>query len=122
MANYYLQLRGTERVLQITQHNLAFADQLVTLTLERQAAGLTTALDVANARATQAQIQSQIPGLIAQRDGLIDQIGLLLGETPEELPPALVTAGPDPGDAADRAREPALHAVAAPAGRARGGG
>src|SRR6202012_3976149 len=37
VANYYLQLRGTERVLQITEHNLAFADQLVTLTLERQA-------------------------------------------------------------------------------------
>jgi NodT family efflux transporter outer membrane factor (OMF) lipoprotein len=96
VANYYLQVRGTERVLEITQHNLAFADQLVSLTLERQEAGLTTALDVANARATQAQIRSQIPGLIAQRDGLIDQIGLLLGETPENLPAALVTPAPLP--------------------------
>ena len=96
VANYYLQVRGTEEVLQITQHNLAFADQLVTLTLERQAAGLTTALDVANARATRAQILSQIPGLIAQRDGLINQIGLLLGETPEELPPVLVSPAPIP--------------------------
>ena len=96
VANYYLQLRGTERVLDITQRNLAFADQLVSLTLERQAAGLTTALDVANARATQAQIQSQIPGLLAQRDGMIDQIGLLLGETPDDLPAALVTSAPIP--------------------------
>ena len=96
VANYYLQLRGTERVLQITRDNLAFADQLVSLTLERQQAGLTTALDVANARATQAQIQSQIPGLIAQRDGLIDQIGLLLGQTPDGLPPALLTPAPIP--------------------------
>jgi NodT family efflux transporter outer membrane factor (OMF) lipoprotein len=96
VANYYLQLRGTQRVLDITRHNLAFANQLVSLTLERQEAGLTTALDVANARATQAQIQSQIPGLIAQRDAIIDQIGLLLGETPDDLPPALVTAAPIP--------------------------
>ena len=91
VANYYLQLRGTETVLQITRDNLAFANQLVALTLERQQAGLTTALDVANARATQAQIQSQIPGLVAQRDGLIDQLGLLLGQTPESLPAALLT-------------------------------
>ncbi|HEY1858157.1 efflux transporter outer membrane subunit [Acidocella sp.] len=96
VANYYLQLRGTERVLQITRDNLAFADQLVSLTLERQQAGLTTALDVANARATQAQIQSQIPGLIAERDGFIDQIGLLLGETPDGLPAALLTPAPIP--------------------------
>ena len=96
VANYYLQLRGTQRVLQIIRNNLAFANQLVALTLERQQAGLTTALDVANARATQAQIRSQIPGLISQRDGLIDQIGLLLGETPDGLPAALVTPAPIP--------------------------
>ncbi len=96
VATNYLQLRGTETVLQITQRNLAFADQLVSLTLERQQAGLTTALDVANARATQAQIQSQIPGLIAQRDGLIDQIGLLLGITPQSLPAELLTPAATP--------------------------
>jgi NodT family efflux transporter outer membrane factor (OMF) lipoprotein len=96
VANYYLQVRGTERVLEITQHNLYFARQLVSLTLEREAAGLTTALDVANARATEAQIQSQIPGLISQRDDLINQIGLLLGETPDDLPAALVTPAPIP--------------------------
>ncbi len=91
VANNYIQLRGTEKVLTITQQNLDFANQLVNLTLERQQAGLTTALDVANARATAAQIQSQIPNLIASRDALINQIGLLLGETPEALPTALVT-------------------------------
>ncbi len=91
VANNYLQLRGTETVLGITQKNLAFANQLVSLTVERQQAGLTTALDVANARATQAQIESQIPALIAQRDAFINQLGLLLGITPEALPPDLVT-------------------------------
>jgi NodT family efflux transporter outer membrane factor (OMF) lipoprotein len=96
VASNYIQLRGTETVLTITQQNLAFANQLVNLTVERQNAGLTTALDVANARATAAQIESQIPALIAQRDALINQIGLLLGQTPEAMPAELVTNAPIP--------------------------
>lgn len=96
IASNYIQLRGTEAVLGITQANLQSASQLVDLTVERQQAGLTTALDVANARATAAQIQSQIPALIASRDALIGQIGLLLGVTPETLPADLTTPGAVP--------------------------
>ncbi len=96
VASNYIQLRGTEAVLAITQKNLASANQLVNLTVERQQAGLTTSLDVANARATAAQIQSQIPSLTAQRDALINQLGLLLGQTPETLPAELVTTAPAP--------------------------
>lgn len=96
VASNYIQLRGTEAVLTITQKSLESANQLVQLTQERQLAGLTTELDVANAKATAAQISSQIPTLIARRDGLIDQIGLLLGETPEDLPQELVAASPVP--------------------------
>ncbi len=96
VANNYIQLRGTETVLGITQRNLAFANQLVSLTTQRRQAGLTTALDVANARATAAQIEAQIPTLIARRDTLIGQIGLLLGVTPQALPAELVDAAPVP--------------------------
>lgn len=96
VASLYIQLRGTEAVLGITQKSLESANQLVQLTQERQAAGLTTELDVANAKATAAQISSQIPTLIASRDGLIEQIGLLLGEMPQDLPQDLVTAAPTP--------------------------
>ncbi|MDE2458088.1 MAG: efflux transporter outer membrane subunit [Rhodospirillales bacterium] len=96
VASNYIQLRGTEAVLAITQKSLQSANQLVQLTVERQQAGLTTQLDVANARATAAQIASQIPTLIAQRDGLINQIGLLLGQTPDGLPQELVTPSPVP--------------------------
>jgi NodT family efflux transporter outer membrane factor (OMF) lipoprotein len=92
VANDYIQLRGTQTVLDITQKNLDFANQLVNLTVERQQAGLTTSLDVANARATAAQIASQIPALTAQRDGFINQIGELLGVTPDTLPAALLNA------------------------------
>ncbi len=86
VASAYIQLRGAETVLTITQKNLDSANQLVKLTNEREQAGLTTALDVANARAAQAQIASQIPTLTTQRDTLIGQIGLLLGVTPVALP------------------------------------
>jgi NodT family efflux transporter outer membrane factor (OMF) lipoprotein len=91
VASYYIQLRGTETILKITQQNLQSAKQLVDLTVERQQAGLTTSLDVANARATAAQIASQIPALITQRDDDIDQIGELLGVTPDVLPADLTT-------------------------------
>ncbi len=90
VATNYIQLRGTETVLDITQKNLKSAQQLVDLTVERQQAGLTTSLDVANARATAAQISSQIPTLTAQRDALIGQIGFLLGVTPQALPAELI--------------------------------
>ncbi|HTQ71307.1 MAG TPA: efflux transporter outer membrane subunit [Acidocella sp.] len=96
VASSYIQIRGTEAVLTITQENLDSANQLVQLTVERQQAGLTTSLDVANAKATAAQISSQIPPLIAQRDALIGQIGLLLGQTPQGLPQDLVTPAPVP--------------------------
>ncbi len=91
VASNYIQLRGTETILAITQKNLSFAKQLVDLTVERQQAGLTTSLDVANARATEAEIASQIPGLTAERDTFIAQIGLLLGVTPQTLPDDLTT-------------------------------
>lgn len=96
VASNYIQLRGAETLLGITQKNLDAANQLVDLTVERQQAGLTTSLDVANARATAAAIQAQIPTVTAQRDALIGQLGLLLGETPDGLPQNLVTAAPVP--------------------------
>ncbi len=91
VASAYISLRGTETVLGITQKNLDFARQLVDLTGERQQAGLTTALDVANAKAAAAQIESQIPTLVAQRDTYVEQIGELLAETPEALSGELTT-------------------------------
>ena len=96
VATTYIQLRGAQTVLNITQQNLASANQLVNLTVERQQAGLTTALDVATARASAAQIASQLPTLTAQQDALLNQLGLLLGELPGNLPPALSASAPVP--------------------------
>ncbi len=96
VASNYIQLRGTETLMAIIQRNLDAAHQLVALTVERQQAGLTTSLDVANARATEAAIAAQLPTLIASRDALIGQLGLLLGQTPDGLPPALLAPAPMP--------------------------
>ncbi len=108
LATSYIQLRGAETVLAITQQNLQSADQLVKLTSERERAGLTTELDVANAKAAQAQIASQIPTLTAQRDTYMGQIGLLLGVTPVGLPPELTNPAAVP-------QAPALIPVGLPA-------
>jgi NodT family efflux transporter outer membrane factor (OMF) lipoprotein len=96
VATDYIQLRSSETQIGINQRNLDAANQLVQLTTERQQAGLTTSLDVANAKATAASIQAEVPSFIARRDALIGQIGLLLGETPDGLPADLVTAAPTP--------------------------
>ncbi len=96
VASNYVQLRGAEAVLAITQQNLDTANKLVNLTVERQQAGLTTQLDVADAKATAASISAQIPTLTAQRDALIGQIGLVLGQTPSGLPAELVATQPVP--------------------------
>ena len=96
VASNYIQLRQVEAVLSITQKNLDTANKLVDLTVERQQAGLTTQLDVADAKATAASIAAQIPTLTAQRDALIGQIGLLLGQTPDGMPPELVATQPVP--------------------------
>ena len=96
VAKDYIQLRGAEEQIAINQKNLDAANQLVQLTTERQQAGLTTSLDVANAKATAASIQAELPALISNRDALIGQIGLLLGETPNGLPADLTTPAPTP--------------------------
>ena len=96
VASTYIQLRGTQALLAITQQNLDAANRLTSLTEKRQQAGLTTALDVANAKAQAASTGAQIPPLIAQRDALIGQLGVLLGETPDGLPAELLAAAPIP--------------------------
>lgn len=96
VARDYVQLRGVQRQIQITQENLNTANQSLKLTRDRFAGGLTTDLDVANAAAQVATTQSQIPNLQAQESSLINAISLLLGEPPNALRAELTTAKPIP--------------------------
>jgi NodT family efflux transporter outer membrane factor (OMF) lipoprotein len=91
LARDYIQLRGAQRNLAITERNLDTARESLKLTRDRAAGGLTTELDVANAAAQVATTASQIPTLQAQQQQLINAIALLLGEPPNALQAELST-------------------------------
>jgi NodT family efflux transporter outer membrane factor (OMF) lipoprotein len=91
LARDYVQLRGTQRTIDITQQNLATARQSLDLTRQRAAGGVTTDLDVANAAAQVETISAEIPALEARAATLMNAIALLLGEPPAALSARLAT-------------------------------
>ena len=90
VAQDYIELRAEQAQLHIARMNLRSANGIVGLSEQRARAGLEDALDVANLRAQAASIAAQIPALITQRDYLINQLSLLLGEGPEALRAELI--------------------------------
>lgn len=85
VAQDYIELRAEQTVLHITEMNLRSANNIVRLSEDRARAGLENALAVADAKAQAASVLSLLPGLRTQRDYLINQLSLLLGEGPEAL-------------------------------------
>jgi NodT family efflux transporter outer membrane factor (OMF) lipoprotein len=96
VARDYIQLRGTQRNLQINHENLGSAQQSLALTKERATGGLTTDLDVANAQAQVDSIAAQIPALEQQEAQLINALSLLLGQPPHALRTELAQTQPIP--------------------------
>ena len=96
VARDYVQLRGTQETLRITNENLQSARQSLRLTQERAAGGLTTDLDVANQRSQVATNQSQIPQLEQQQQQTINALSLLLGKPPGALESELLAPKPIP--------------------------
>ncbi len=96
LARDYIQLRGTQRIVQITEQNLGTQRHSLALTQDRATAGLTSDLDVANQAAQVQSTESQLPNLRAQERTTIDAIALLLGEPPDALDTELGTVAPLP--------------------------
>ncbi len=96
VARDYVQLRGVQRNIEITERNRQNAEKSLALTKQRAEGGLTTDLDVANAAALVASIAAELPTLEAQRDDLIDAIALLLGQPPQSLTAELEGTKPIP--------------------------
>jgi NodT family efflux transporter outer membrane factor (OMF) lipoprotein len=96
MARDYVQLRGVQRSIEITENNLRTAQQSLRLTQERALGGVTTELDVANAAAQVETNASQIPNLQAQETQLINAIAFLLGQAPGSLQAELSAPHPIP--------------------------
>ena len=96
VARDYIQLRGTQLLLQIARDNVKIAQQNLDLTQQRATGGVTTDLDVANAAAQLRTTAAEIPRLEQQELELINAISLLLGLPPNALQTELIRAKPVP--------------------------
>ncbi|MDR6384730.1 NodT family efflux transporter outer membrane factor (OMF) lipoprotein [Paraburkholderia caribensis] len=97
LARDYIQLRDTQALLQIAHQNLEIARDATRLTQTRVREGVTTDLDVANASAQVATIESLIPTLESRSETTINAIGVLLGEQPGALRQMLAGTRDVPG-------------------------
>jgi NodT family efflux transporter outer membrane factor (OMF) lipoprotein len=85
LAQDYVELRGTQRLVAITRDNLTNAEENVILVRNRFANGVATTLDIASAEAQCATIRATLPQLRTQEARLINAIGLLIGQPPRAL-------------------------------------
>jgi outer membrane protein TolC len=85
LARDYIELRDTQSLLRIAKQNLEIARDTTKLTQVRAHEGVTTDLDVANASAQAASIESLIPTLESRCTTTINAIGVLLAEEPGAL-------------------------------------
>jgi NodT family efflux transporter outer membrane factor (OMF) lipoprotein len=89
LAQDYIELRGTQRLEEITRDNLGNVQKNVELVHDRYTNGVGTTLDIANAEAQRSTISAILPQLAAQEARLINAIGLLLAQPPRALEPEL---------------------------------
>lgn len=92
VAQSYLQLRGTQARTAIAARNRRLAADNIRLVEDRFRNGVATTLDLAQARAQEAEVAGTLAPLRAREAELVNAIGALLGEVPraleEELKPA----------------------------------
>ncbi len=91
VARNYVELRGFQYRLVIAQENIAAQQESVEITQARFQAGLTSALDVAEAQVLLANTRAQVPTLEQGGRQSIHRLSVLLGQPPgallEELSP-----------------------------------
>jgi multidrug efflux system outer membrane protein len=85
VARNYLDLRGTQRRLQIADDNLAAQKEILELTRSKRKAGLATGLEVTRAAAQTATTAADIPPLRARLKQLTHALSILLAEEPNAL-------------------------------------
>ncbi|MGA9728066.1 MAG: efflux transporter outer membrane subunit [Methylocella sp.] len=96
LARDYIQLRGVQAQITISNENLNSANDILQLTKTRAARGLTTQLDVENAAALAAGIKAQLPDLENQESMEINALSMLLDEPPGSLRSELARTKPVP--------------------------
>jgi NodT family efflux transporter outer membrane factor (OMF) lipoprotein len=78
----YVQVRSLQRRLDYANQNVAAQRESLELTRDRFQAGLTSALDVAQAEQNLAQTEATIPALEARLNGSLNTLAVLLGKQP----------------------------------------
>ena len=96
VAQSYIALRSAQARKAVASANLLTITELLQLTRQRRAAGLTGELDVHNALAQLAQTRASLPTFDLQITQSIHTLSNLLGQAPEALRGELAAAAPIP--------------------------
>ena len=96
VALNYVELRGYQRQLAITDENIRAQERALALTQRRFAHGLVSNLDVQQASTLLATTRATVPTLETSIQASIHRLGVLLGQPPEVLQTELATAAPIP--------------------------
>ncbi|HMK85169.1 MAG TPA: efflux transporter outer membrane subunit [Steroidobacteraceae bacterium] len=96
VAQSYMELRGAQTRLAVARQNLATTNELLDLTRQRLAAGLTTHIDVANALAQMQLTRAELPAFELQITQSINQLSELADRPPESLRSELQSVAPLP--------------------------
>jgi NodT family efflux transporter outer membrane factor (OMF) lipoprotein len=99
----YITLRGAQARLAIALANLASQEETLQITRWRQEAGLVTALEAEQARASAAQTRAQLPALQTGIEQSRHALAVLTGQPPAALATLLAASAPVPQAAADLA-------------------
>lgn len=103
VALAYLDLRGLQGRLAIARRNLAAQSETLQLAQWRAQAGLTTSVEVEQARAAAEQTAAQLPALETGIAQARHALAVLTGQAPGAMQPALDDARPVPQPAGDLA-------------------
>ena len=96
VSQSYMELRAAQARLAIAKESLATIDELLDLTRQRRAAGLTTQIDVINAIAQDTATRAELPAFNLEITQSINQLSQLLAREPQALRAELDGAAPVP--------------------------
>ncbi|MBY0276215.1 efflux transporter outer membrane subunit [Candidatus Binatia bacterium] len=101
VASAYVDLRTTQRRLDVARQNLASQGKIVDLTRIRFEGGIASSLDVAQAESIYANTRTFIPPLEAAIARAMNRLSVLLGENPGPLANELAAPAPIPDPPAE---------------------
>lgn len=96
VAQAYVALRGAQALAASQEGNIAVAQDALSLTQERQQQGLTSLLDVDQARTQLSNDQHLLPGFEQQVQQAMNRLSVLIGQPPGAVDAMLATPAPLP--------------------------